>query len=334
MKSKYILMVLCCLCLASCGDNEEPSSSQSNTKESVVTTEATAISTTQTTLATTSTETTTTTTASTTTEPSTLPINTNTNTFIASTLKLDIPKSWTVDSFVQQYKGRINPVTLFTFSNGDFYFHLEECENKTEPLTDEEIFDKRTEQFWTEPTCSNVDIYQIGDIKYAKASYNDGSDFHIYTFTHNGYCYQFDVSNLGILPNGEEVIEDIFNSIVFDLDNISLYTIPSYNNLTESEQQHLIKTIMFFNKYFTFPNTIQINQCCQTQLNGENAYLYDLSYTSSSEEETRNTFVFYPQNQNSIIADQSYEQIIGDSDVVKYDSEHLDNVLNEYFAQF
>ncbi len=328
-------MILCCFCFASCGNNDSSSSSQIDEKESVVTSaaETTIITTTQTTMLATSTETVTTTTTVTTTEPPTLPISTNTNTFIASTLKLDIPKSWTVDSLVQQYKDRINPVTLFTFSNGDFYFHLEECENKTEPLTDEEIFDKRTEQFWTEPTCSNVDIYQIGDIKYAKASFSTG-DFYIYSFVHNGYCYQFDVANLGILPNGEEVIEDIFNSIVFDLDNISLYTIPSYSNLTESEQQHLIKTIMFFNKYFTFPNTIRINQCCKTQLNGENAYLYDLSYTSSSEEKTRNTFVFYPQTQNSIIADQSYEQIINGSDVVKYDSEHLDNTLNEYFAQF
>lgn len=323
---KNLLIILSCICLTGCGDTESESNFQ-NENQVTTTTTTTTITTTSTTK-----EATTTTTTTVTTKPVEDIETINSKTFLTSTFAVSIPMSWEFSKPVTLNLGY--PTTIHSYTNGDFSFMIEECAVGTS-MSDEEIFNERVNQFWDEETCENVEIYSIGDMKYAYTIYSNDANFHIYTFVHNGYLYQFDVSYLNLIPDGEIIVEDMFNSIAFDVENIQMTHIPSFNNLTSDEQQYLIKSIMFYNGKFSHPKSISINQCCTYVQNGEEIILQDLTYKSSSNEMTTNTFLYNNSKKAITILNQSYADVVnstGDS-VVTYDAELLNQVLQDYLEQ-
>lgn len=326
MKSfKPLSIILSCLCLVGC-NNAKPESENTSQKDNQVTT--------TTTITTTNIEATTEVTTAETipTEPIEDIEEADLKTFIATTFAMNIPTSWNFNQPINlNYE---YPTTIYSYDNGDLSFMIEEQEiGSILNMSDDEIFDERINQFWDEEDCVNVEIYALGDIKYALSSYSNDNNFHIYAFVHNGYLYQFDAYNLNLLPNEETIIEDMFNSIVFNIEDIQLTNVHSFDGLSSDEKQYLIKSIMFYNEKFTNPKSIIINQCCIYLQNGEEMMLQDLTYTSSSNETTTNTFLYNRTTNSAIILDQTYAEtlsVVGDT-VITYNAELLNQTLTEYF---
>ena len=147
----------------------------------------------------------------------------------------------------------------------------------------------------------------------------------------DGINYQFSVSELGLLPNGDEVIQDIIGSFKFDINDYDFSFSSGYNNLTFDEKQYLINSIPFFHSWFVNDRTVVINQCGKTSINGKNAYVYDLSYLSKDDENTRKVYVYYPDDKSNIISDQAYNELVSSDN--EYNAEAINQVWQDYLNQ-
>lgn len=317
MKFKTALLLISCLLLSGCSDNKTENSESANIG-SISTAVTTAI------IEPPTKERTESLTEKTEESP-------NTNTFIGSSISIDIPKSWKLTK-TGAYDSAY-PTIMSIFQNGDFSLILEEVEvaNKS----DTEIFDERIKQFFYEKTCDYVEICELNNIKFAKSYYTNNSDFYIYMLVNNGIMYQLDITGLSLLPNGENVILNIINSIRYDsIEDIDKFY-PNSNTLSSENKTYFLQSISGFTS-FSYPDTIKINKCCETSINNKQVFVYDLEYISSSNNKTSNTYLYYPETNKNTMSDKTYSDTINGatSDIIEHDSNILNQILNNYYNQF
>lgn len=320
MKFKTALLLVSCLLLSGCNNSKTDNSKSENTES---TTTTTIITTTKATEPHTKEHT-----ESPTEKPEESP---NENTFIGSSISIDVPKNWKLTKtgiYDSAY-----PTVMSIFQNGDFSFILEEVEvvNKS----DTEIFDERIKQFFYEKTCDYVEIYELNNIKFAKSYYTNNSDFCIYMFVNNGIMYQFDITGLSLLSGGENAILNVINSIRYDsIEDIDKFY-PNSNTLSSENKTYFLQSISGFTS-FSYPDTIKINKCCETSINNKQVLVYDLEYISSSNNKTSNTYLYYPETNKNTMSDKTYSDTINGatSDIIEHDSNILNQILNNYYNQF
>ena len=310
MKSKILfILAFLVLFIVGCSNNNSNSENQYALSTAATTQEQSTINDIPTTPSSLTTTSSLTTASSSTTSSTTTITSTTTSknkTIILSSFAIDIPSDWSFSDPVH-YDGVYPTVLTPLEGKGDFHFDIEECLVKNN-LTDEEIFDKRIEQLWTEETCINVDIFSSHNIKYAVSSYSDNPNFHIYTFAQNGYCYQFDVNGQNLILNFDEILEQLFSSIRFNESEIVIDTAPSFNTLSADNQQIVVLSIMRFNWEFTYPRSISINKMSSYSEGGDKMYLYELYYQTKDNQMKTETFLYNYSQKLSTTLGQTYEE--------------------------
>lgn len=320
-KRKVIALILSLMAVAaySCGSNAEESTESTTTAETTTTIQTETI-----TEADTTTEATT---EATTTEPP-APVESKYKTYIGSHTTADysfqIPKSWTYDDSFWYYE-----TYCICYSNGQTSITMQMYDADSS-LSDEENLNQRIDELWEESTCTNVDIFQLDDIKYARSSYSTG-DFYIYAFCHNGTTYQLSVTDLGYIPNGEDIIQDIINSFRFDFDNYDYSFSRRYDSLSTDEKTFANYTFTFMDWGFQNVDTVIINKCGKTSVNGKNSIVYDISYLSKDNENKTDVFIYYPDENTVVVSDQSFDELITTEN--EYNAEAINQVLKDYLNQ-
>ena len=320
-KVTAFLLSLMAVTAYSCGAKADESQGVSATAETTTTIQIETTTEAETTL-----EVETTTEAETTEPPA--PVESKYKTYIGSCTTADysfqIPKSWIYNASYWYFE-----TYCINYSNGETSL-LIQTYNADSELSDEENLNKRIDDFWKEPTCTNVDIFQLDDIKYARSSYSS-ADFYIYAFCHNGTTYQLNVTDLGYIPNGESIIQDIISSFRFSFDNYDYSFSRNFDSLSTDEKMLANYTFTFMDWGFENRDTVIINQCGITKVNDKDAVVYDISYLSKDNVNKTDVFIYYPDENTVVISDQSFNELITAESEFNVDA--INQVLNDYIKQ-
>ncbi len=254
----------------------------------------------------------------------------DTNTFILPRISIELPKSFKYVDYSKDSQGD----TSYLFASNDDRLSIEESITPT-GFTDEEILQALYDASKSNSKYTDVQIVIVNDTKFVQFYYPDDDDTIIfYTCVINGRSYL-----LGLLcpifdESKETMIVNVLKSITTDITSINIPCSNTFENLSATEKQYVIDSIMMFSGSFINAHSINIHQCCETIIDNQMAYIYDISYISSANSNMQNTFIFYPETNKSNKSYNSYEQTISKYTITEYNAELINAAIRDYYNQF